>query len=85
MELIGWMLVGVVIGVLARFVLPRRVTSGPILLILLGIAGAMLAGFLGKAFEIASPDDAATYAVAALGAAAFILSYRALLRYRARA
>lgn len=84
MELIGWMLVGMAIGVLARFILPRRVTSGPILLILLGIAGAMLAGFLGKAFEIAS-DGTATYAVAALGAAVFILSYRALLRYRARA
>lgn len=82
MELLGWMLVGLVIGVIARFVLPRRVTSGPVLLILIGIAGAMLAGFLGQAFQVAPGDGAATYAVAALGAALLILLYRGLLRYR---
>ena len=78
------MLVGVAIGVIARFVLPPRITSGPVLLILLGIAGAMLAGFLGQAFEIAPGDGIATFAVAALGAASLILLYRALLRYRSR-
>ena len=82
MELLGWMLVGLAVGVLARLVLPRRVTSGPVLLILLGIAGAMLAGFLGQAFDIAPADGVATYAFAALGAALLILLYRALLRYR---
>ena len=79
------MLVGIVIGVLARLALPRRVTSGPVLLILLGIAGAMLAGFLGQAFAVAPADGSATYAVAAFGAALLILLYRALLRYRSRA
>ena len=78
------MLVGLAVGVLARFTLPRRVTSGPVLLILLGIAGAMLAGFLGKAFEVAPADGIATYAVAALGAALLILLYRALLSSRSR-
>lgn len=76
------MLVGLAVGVLARFALPRRVTSGPVLLILIGIAGAMLAGFLGQAFDVAPADGTATYAVAALGAALLILLYRALLRYR---
>lgn len=79
------MLVGLAVGVLARFARPRRTTSGPVLLILLGIAGAMLAGFLGQAFDIAPADGTATYAVAALGAALLILLYRALLRYRSGA
>ena len=79
------MLVGLAVGVLARFSLPRRLSSGPVLLILLGIAGAMLAGFLGQAFDIAPADGAATYAVAAFGAALLILMYRALLRYRSGA
>ena len=82
MELLGWMLVGLAVGVLARFALPRRTTSGPVLLILLGIAGAMLAGFLGRAFDIAPANGSATYALAALGAALLILLYRAALRYR---
>lgn len=84
MELLGWMLVGLAVGVLARVALPRRITSGPVLLILLGIAGAMLAGFLGEAFYIAPADGTATYAVAALGAVLMILLYRALMRYLSR-
>jgi uncharacterized membrane protein YeaQ/YmgE (transglycosylase-associated protein family) len=83
LELLGWMLVGLLVGVIARFLLPRSVTSGPVILILIGIAGAMLAGFLGDAFGVASPDSAATYVAAALGAALLILLYRLLLRYRA--
>ena len=76
------MLVGLVVGVLARLALPKGVASGPVLLILLGIAGAMLAGFLGEAFEIAPGSGRLTYAVAAVGAAGLILLYRWLLRAR---
>jgi uncharacterized membrane protein YeaQ/YmgE (transglycosylase-associated protein family) len=85
LELLGWMLVGLSVGVLARFALPRRASSGPVLLILLGIAGAMLAGFLGEAFEVAPGNGRLTYAVAAAGAAGLILLYRLLLRARSTA
>ena len=83
MELLGWMVVGVVVGMLARLLLPRRVAAGSVLLILIGIAGAMLAGFLGRALDLFEAADPVSYAAAAVGALALILIYRLVLRARA--
>ncbi|MFC3713532.1 GlsB/YeaQ/YmgE family stress response membrane protein [Sphingoaurantiacus capsulatus] len=83
MELLGWMIVGLVVGLLARLVAPRRAASGPVLLILIGIAGAMLAGFLGRALDLFEADEPVSYAAAAVGALVLILIYRLVLRARA--
>ena len=82
MELLGWMLVGVVVGVLARFAMPRRPSTGPVLLILLGIAGAMLAGFLGRALDAFDPEAPLSFVAAAAGGALVIGLYRLLLGSR---
>ena len=49
MGIIGTILIGLVVGALARFVLPGEQKMGWILTILLGIGGSMLAGFVGQA------------------------------------
>lgn len=82
MELLGWMLVGVVVGILARFTMARRPSTGPVLLILLGIAGAMLAGFLGRALDAFDPRAPLSFAAAAVGAGLVIGLYRLLLGSR---
>lgn len=82
MELLGWMLVGVVVGSLARFAMARRPSTGPVLLILLGIAGAMLVGFLGRALDAFDPLEPLSFAAAAIGAAVVIGLYRLLLGSR---
>lgn len=82
MELLGWILLGLVVGAAARFVLPRNAASGTALLILLGIAGAMLAGFLGRALQLYDRASPASFASAALGAVTLILLYRLVLRAR---
>lgn len=82
MELLGWMLAGVVVGILARFVLARRPSTGPVLLILLGIAGAMLAGFLGRALDAFETREPLSFAAATIGAALVIGLYRLLLGSR---
>ena len=74
------MLVGLAIGGLFHALAPRRAPGGSIVLLLLGIAGAMLAGFLGRALAIAPADDWRTYFAAAIGAAGFILLYRLAVR-----
>lgn len=81
-ELLGWMLVGVVVGILARFMMAKRPSTGPVLLILLGIAGAMLTGFLGRALELFDPREPLSFIAAAAGAASMIGLYRLLLRSR---
>jgi uncharacterized membrane protein YeaQ/YmgE (transglycosylase-associated protein family) len=76
------MLVGVLVGMLARLVMARRPSTGPVLLILLGIAGAMLAGFLGHALDAFDPREPLSFAAAAAGAALIIGLYRLLLGAR---
>jgi uncharacterized membrane protein YeaQ/YmgE (transglycosylase-associated protein family) len=80
LALLGWMLVGLVIGGLFHVLSPRRIAGGSAILLLLGIAGAMLAGFLGRALDVAPADGRLTYVVAAAGAVAFILLLRLALR-----
>lgn len=79
MELLGWMITGLVIGILSRFALARRPSTGPVLLILLGIAGAMLAGFLGRALDLFQSLEPLSFVAAAGGAAAVVLLYRFVL------
>jgi len=80
LELIGWILLGLTVGVVARLFFPNRTSGNPVLLILLGIAGAMLAGFLGRALGLFREASAAGFAAAAAGAALLILVYRLALR-----
>jgi uncharacterized membrane protein YeaQ/YmgE (transglycosylase-associated protein family) len=82
LELLGWMLVGLLVGVVARLILPRRPSAGPVLLILIGIAGAMLVGFLGRALDLFQAQDPIGYMAAAAGAGLLILLYRLVLRSR---
>lgn len=49
MGIIGTILVGLIVGALARFVLPGEQKMGWIMTILLGIGGSLLAGFVGQA------------------------------------
>lgn len=78
------MALGLSVGVLARLLLPPSPANGPTLLILLGIAGAMLAGVLGRTLQLFEPAAAVSFASAALGAMAFILLYRLVLHSRIR-
>ena len=48
MAILGWILFGLVVGALAKLVMPGRDPGGIIVTMLLGIAGAVLGGFLGR-------------------------------------
>ena len=68
MGIIGTILVGLVIGALARFVMPGDQKMGWILTILLGIGGSMLAGFIGSALGWYQPGQGAGWIASVLGA-----------------
>ena len=46
--ILGWIVFGLIVGALAKLVMPGRDPGGMIVTILLGIAGAVLGGFLGR-------------------------------------
>ena len=61
-------IVGLVVGALAKFVMPGRDPGGIIVTILLGIVGALVGGFLGRALGFYQPDEPAGF-IGALGTA----------------
>lgn len=68
MGIIGTILIGLVVGALARFVLPGEQKMGWILTILLGIGGSMLAGFVGQAMGWYAAGQGAGWIASVVGA-----------------
>ena len=66
-------LIGFVVGVLARFLKPGRDSMGIIFTTLLGIGGALLAGFVGQATGWYGQGEAAGFIASLLGAIAILL------------
>ena len=82
MGILTWILFGLVIGVIAKLLMPGRDPGGFIVTILLGIAGALLGGFIGRAMGFYGPDDAAGWIVSILGAVILLALYRMMVRRR---
>jgi uncharacterized membrane protein YeaQ/YmgE (transglycosylase-associated protein family) len=83
MVVIGWILFGLVVGALAKLVMPGRDPGGIIVTMLLGIAGALLGGFLGRAMGLYGPGEAAGFLMSFLGAVILLMLYRMMMRRRA--
>ena len=80
MEFLWMVVVGLVAGALAKFVMPGRDPGGMIITILLGIAGALVAGWLGRAAGWYGPGDAGPGIIAAMFGAILLLALYRLLR-----
>ena len=59
MAIVGWIIFGLVVGIVAKLVTPGRDPGGFIVTILLGIAGAVLGGWLGQALGWYGPNEGA--------------------------
>lgn len=54
MDIIGWIIFGLVAGLLARFLMPGKDPSGCIVTVILGIGGAIVGGFVARALGVAT-------------------------------
>ena len=81
MDILGTILVGFVVGLIARAVKPGNDRMGIILTTLLGIAGAFLARFLGQAMGLYTANEAAGWIASVIGAV-ILLFVVGLLRGR---
>jgi uncharacterized membrane protein YeaQ/YmgE (transglycosylase-associated protein family) len=81
---LGWILFGLVVGIVAKLLTPGRDPGGFILTTLLGIAGAVLGGFVGRAFGFYGPNQAAGFITSVIGAIVLLLIYRLFSRPRMR-
>lgn len=76
MEILSWILFGLVVGALAKLVMPGKDPGGIIVTILLGIAGALLGGFLGRALGLYETGETAGWIAAFVGALILLAIYR---------
>jgi uncharacterized membrane protein YeaQ/YmgE (transglycosylase-associated protein family) len=74
--ILGWMVFGLVIGALAKLLMPGRDPGGMVVTMLLGVAGALLGGFVGRMIGWYGPDDPAGFLMALLGSVLLLVIYR---------
>jgi uncharacterized membrane protein YeaQ/YmgE (transglycosylase-associated protein family) len=82
---LGWIIIGGLAGLIAKAIMPGRDPGGFIVTILLGNAGAVLAGFIGRMLGWYGPDDAGAGFIAAIVGALLILFVYRLIAGRSRA
>jgi uncharacterized membrane protein YeaQ/YmgE (transglycosylase-associated protein family) len=75
---LGWIVFGLIVGIIAKLVMPGRDPGGFVVTVLLGIAGAVLGGLLGRLAGLYEPGDAAGFIMSTLGAVALVFAYRRL-------
>jgi uncharacterized membrane protein YeaQ/YmgE (transglycosylase-associated protein family) len=82
MVILSWIVFGLVIGIIAKLLMPGRDPGGFIVTILLGIAGALVGGFIGRAMGFYGPGQSAGWLMSILGAIILLVLYRLLMRSR---
>ncbi len=83
MAILSWIVFGLVIGIIAKLLMPGRDPGGFIVTILLGIAGALVGGFIGRAMGLYGPGQSAGWFMSILGAIILLALYRMMVRRRA--
>ncbi|HUS08538.1 MAG TPA: GlsB/YeaQ/YmgE family stress response membrane protein [Bryobacteraceae bacterium] len=80
LSFISLVLFGLVVGVIAKLLMPGRDPGGFIITILLGIAGAVLGGYVGRLMGFYGPNEGAGFFMALLGSIILLAIYRLTLR-----
>jgi uncharacterized membrane protein YeaQ/YmgE (transglycosylase-associated protein family) len=78
--ILSWIVFGLIVGALAKLVMPGNDPGGIIVTILLGIAGAIVGGMVGRAMGFYGPGQAAGYLMSIVGAIVLLALYRMVAR-----
>ena len=81
--MLGALVIGLIVGAVAKLLMPGRDPGGFIVTMLLGIAGAMVATFLGRVLGWYRPGESAGFVMSVLGAVLLLLVYRKFFFRRA--
>jgi uncharacterized membrane protein YeaQ/YmgE (transglycosylase-associated protein family) len=80
---LSWIVFGLIVGALAKLLMPGDDPGGIIVTILLGVAGAMVGGLLGRALGFYGEGEPAGYIMSIVGAIVLLALYRMMTRRRA--
>jgi len=76
MNIIGWIVFGLIVGIVGKLLMPGRDPGGFVVTILLGIAGALLGGYLGRWLGLYRENEPAGFVMAVLGSILLLVIYR---------
>ncbi len=82
MSILWMIIIGFVIGLVARAIMPGRDSAGFIVTTVLGILGAVIAGFLGQSLGWYAPGEPAGFIASVIGALLVLFVYRAAIGRR---
>jgi uncharacterized membrane protein YeaQ/YmgE (transglycosylase-associated protein family) len=82
MEILYTIMIGLVVGIIAKFLLPGKDPGGFIITTLLGIAGAFVAKFLGQALNWYEEGEPAGFIASVFGAIILLVLYRVVFGRR---
>lgn len=76
MSIIWTILIGLIVGIVAKFLMPGRDPAGFIITVLIGIVGSVIATYLGRALGLYQAGESAGFIAAVLGAIVLLFVYR---------
>lgn len=82
MEYIWMLIIGLIVGALAKFIMPGKDPGGIIVTILIGIVGALVAGFLGRSLGWYEVGESAGFIASLVGAILLLFVYRLATKSR---
>lgn len=85
MSVIGWIVFGLIVGIVAKFLMPGRDPGGIVLTAVLGIVGALVGGYLGRLFGWYGEGDPVGFLMAVVGSILLLVLYRVAARRPSRA
>ena len=84
MDIFLWIVFGLVVGIVAKLLMPGRDPGGIIVTIVLGIVGALLGGWIGRVLGLYREGEAAGFIMAVVGAVILLGLYRLVMPARSR-
>jgi uncharacterized membrane protein YeaQ/YmgE (transglycosylase-associated protein family) len=82
--ILGWIIFGLIVGAIAKLLMPGDDPGGIIVTMILGIVGAVLGGYIGRAMGLYAPNEPAGFFMALLGSILLLVVYRMMRRPRRR-
>jgi len=76
MSILGWIVFGFIVGVVAKLLMPGRDPGGFIVTVAIGVVGALVGGFLGRLLGIYHEGDPGGFVMAVIGSIVLLWIYR---------